>query len=64
MPNIARSLIPPTLKRMDQRVVKRAMGGRVSEHDAINLQRGREELIAALADELKGARVGVARDAR
>src|ERR1700722_17573402 len=42
-------------KRMDQRVVKRAMGGRVSERDAINFQRGREELIAALTDELKGA---------
>ena len=42
-------------KRMDQRVVKRAMGGRVSERDATNLQRGREELIAALVDELKGA---------
>jgi aspartyl-tRNA(Asn)/glutamyl-tRNA(Gln) amidotransferase subunit A len=42
-------------KRMDQRVVKRAMGGRVSERDALNLLRGREELIAALTDELKGA---------
>jgi aspartyl-tRNA(Asn)/glutamyl-tRNA(Gln) amidotransferase subunit A len=42
-------------KRMDQRVVKRAMGGRVSERDATNLQRGREELIAALTDDLKGA---------
>ena len=42
-------------KRMDQRVVKRAMGGRVGERDALNLQRGREELIAALTDELKGA---------
>ncbi len=42
-------------KRMDQRVLKRAMGGRVSERDATNLQRGREELIAALTDELKGA---------
>jgi aspartyl-tRNA(Asn)/glutamyl-tRNA(Gln) amidotransferase subunit A len=42
-------------KRMDQRVVRRAMGGRVSERDAINFQRGREELIAALTDELKGA---------
>jgi aspartyl-tRNA(Asn)/glutamyl-tRNA(Gln) amidotransferase subunit A len=42
-------------KRMDQRVVRRAMGGRVSERDATNLQRGREELIAALVDELKGA---------
>jgi aspartyl-tRNA(Asn)/glutamyl-tRNA(Gln) amidotransferase subunit A len=42
-------------KRMDQRVVKRAMGGRVGERDALNLQRGREDLIAALTDELKGA---------
>ena len=42
-------------RRMDQRVVKRAMGGRVSERDATNLQRGREELIAALVDELNGA---------
>jgi aspartyl-tRNA(Asn)/glutamyl-tRNA(Gln) amidotransferase subunit A len=42
-------------KRMDQRVVKRAMGGRVSERDALNLLRGREELIAALTDELQGA---------
>ena len=40
---------------MDRRVVKRALGGRVSERDALNLQRGREELIAALTDELKGA---------
>ena len=42
-------------ERMDRRVVKRALGGRVSERDATNLQRGREELIAALTDELKGA---------
>ncbi len=42
-------------KRMDRRVVKRAMGGRVSGHDVISLQRGRESLIAALADDLKGA---------
>ena len=42
-------------KRMDRRVVNRAMGGRVSERDATNFQRGREELIAALVDELKGA---------
>jgi aspartyl-tRNA(Asn)/glutamyl-tRNA(Gln) amidotransferase subunit A len=42
-------------KRMDRRVVKRALGGRVSERDALNLQRGREELIAALTDELNGA---------
>jgi aspartyl-tRNA(Asn)/glutamyl-tRNA(Gln) amidotransferase subunit A len=45
----------PDARRMDQRVVRRAMGGRVSERDATNFQRGREELIAALADELKGA---------
>jgi aspartyl-tRNA(Asn)/glutamyl-tRNA(Gln) amidotransferase subunit A len=42
-------------KRMDRRVVARALKGRVSERDANNLQRGREELIAALTDELKGA---------
>ena len=42
-------------QRMDRRVVKRAMGGRVSGHDVIKLQRGREDLIAALGDELKGA---------
>jgi aspartyl-tRNA(Asn)/glutamyl-tRNA(Gln) amidotransferase subunit A len=42
-------------RRMDRRVVTRAMGGRVSERDATNLQRGREELISALVDELKGA---------
>ncbi len=42
-------------QRMDRRVVRRAIGGRVSERDALNLQRGREELIAALSDELKGA---------
>jgi aspartyl-tRNA(Asn)/glutamyl-tRNA(Gln) amidotransferase subunit A len=42
-------------QRMDRRVVRRAIGGRVSERDALNLQRGREEFIAALTDELKGA---------
>jgi aspartyl-tRNA(Asn)/glutamyl-tRNA(Gln) amidotransferase subunit A len=43
-------------ERMDRRVVARAIGGRVaSAHDAINLQRGREHLIAALTDDLKGA---------
>jgi aspartyl-tRNA(Asn)/glutamyl-tRNA(Gln) amidotransferase subunit A len=42
-------------QRMDRRVVKRALGGRVPERDALNLQRGREEFIAALTDELKGA---------
>jgi len=31
------------------------MKGRVSGHDVINLQRGREDLIAALADDLEGA---------
>jgi aspartyl-tRNA(Asn)/glutamyl-tRNA(Gln) amidotransferase subunit A len=42
-------------KRMDRRVVARAMLGRVPERDVINLQRSREELIAELTDELKGA---------
>ena len=42
-------------QRMDRRVVRRAMGGRVSGHDVIELQGGREDLIAALGDELKGA---------
>jgi aspartyl-tRNA(Asn)/glutamyl-tRNA(Gln) amidotransferase subunit A len=42
-------------KRMDRRVVKRALGGRVPERDVTNLHRGRETLIAALIDELKGA---------
>jgi aspartyl-tRNA(Asn)/glutamyl-tRNA(Gln) amidotransferase subunit A len=42
-------------ERMDRRVVKRAMGGRVSAQDVINLQRGRENLIATLVDDLKGA---------
>jgi aspartyl-tRNA(Asn)/glutamyl-tRNA(Gln) amidotransferase subunit A len=43
-------------QRMDRRVVARAMLGRAaSAHDVIDLQRGREGLIAALADELKGA---------
>jgi aspartyl-tRNA(Asn)/glutamyl-tRNA(Gln) amidotransferase subunit A len=41
--------------RMDRRVVGRAMLGRVPERDVINLHRGREELIAALTEELKGA---------
>ena len=45
----------PDAKRMDRRVVKRALGGRVSWQDVIDLQRGRETLIAALVDELKGA---------
>ena len=45
----------PDAKRMDRRVVKRAMGGRVSGQDVSDLQRGRETLIAALVDELKGA---------
>ena len=31
------------------------MGGRVSGHDVNKLQRGREDLIAAFGDELKGA---------
>jgi aspartyl-tRNA(Asn)/glutamyl-tRNA(Gln) amidotransferase subunit A len=42
-------------QRMDRRVVRRAMGGRLSGDDVIKLQRGREDLIAALGDELKGA---------
>ena len=42
-------------QRMDRRVVRRAMGGRLSGDDMIKLQRGREDLIAALGDELKGA---------
>jgi aspartyl-tRNA(Asn)/glutamyl-tRNA(Gln) amidotransferase subunit A len=43
-------------ERMDRRVVARAIGGRAaSAHDAINLQRGREHLIAAVTDDLKGA---------
>jgi aspartyl-tRNA(Asn)/glutamyl-tRNA(Gln) amidotransferase subunit A len=42
-------------QRMDRRVVKRALGGRVPERDVTNLHRGRETLIAALVDELKGA---------
>jgi aspartyl-tRNA(Asn)/glutamyl-tRNA(Gln) amidotransferase subunit A len=42
--------------RMDRRVVARALLGRkATGHDVINLQRGRESLIAALADDLKGA---------
>ena len=42
-------------KRMDRRVVTRALGGRISGHDVINLQRSRERLIAAMTEELKGA---------
>jgi aspartyl-tRNA(Asn)/glutamyl-tRNA(Gln) amidotransferase subunit A len=42
-------------QRMDRRVAGRAKGGQVSGHDVINLQRGREDLIAALVDELEGA---------
>src|SRR5262249_12975162 len=42
-------------QRMDRRVVKRALGGRVSERDAMNLRRGREELISRMVSELKGA---------
>ncbi|HEY5204163.1 MAG TPA: amidase family protein [Roseiarcus sp.] len=45
----------PDAQRMDRRVLKRALGGRVPERDALNLQRGREELIAGLTGELKGA---------
>ncbi|MBV9286836.1 MAG: hypothetical protein JO288_03270 [Hyphomicrobiales bacterium] len=43
-------------QRMDRRVVARALLGReASGHDVIALQRGRERLIAAMADELKAA---------
>jgi aspartyl-tRNA(Asn)/glutamyl-tRNA(Gln) amidotransferase subunit A len=43
-------------ERMDRRVVARGLlGHAASGYDVINLQRGRERLIAALADELKGA---------
>ena len=43
-------------ERMDRRLVARAMLGRaVAERDVIALRRGRERLIATLADELKGA---------
>jgi aspartyl-tRNA(Asn)/glutamyl-tRNA(Gln) amidotransferase subunit A len=42
-------------RRMDRRVVRRAMKGRVSGHDVISLQRGREGLIASLTEDLKGA---------
>jgi aspartyl-tRNA(Asn)/glutamyl-tRNA(Gln) amidotransferase subunit A len=43
-------------QRMDRRVVKRAMLGRAaSAQDVIDLRQGRERLIAALADDLKGA---------
>ena len=43
-------------ERMDRRVVKRALLARaISEEDATNLRRERESLIAALADDLKGA---------
>jgi aspartyl-tRNA(Asn)/glutamyl-tRNA(Gln) amidotransferase subunit A len=43
-------------ERMDRRVVKRGRLARaVSGEDAINLRRGRESLIAALAEDLKGA---------
>ena len=41
---------------MDRRVLSRALLGRAATgHDVINLRRGRESLIAALADDLKGA---------
>lgn len=43
-------------ERMDRRVVRRALLGRAATRDdVIELQRGRERLIAALADELNGA---------
>jgi aspartyl-tRNA(Asn)/glutamyl-tRNA(Gln) amidotransferase subunit A len=46
----------PDAERMDRRVVKRALLARaVNGEDTIDLLRGRERLIAALADELKEA---------
>jgi aspartyl-tRNA(Asn)/glutamyl-tRNA(Gln) amidotransferase subunit A len=43
-------------ERMDRRVVARALlGGKASGHDVIGLQRGRERLIAVIAEELKEA---------
>ena len=48
-------------QRMDRRVVRRAMGGRVSGDDVIKLQRGREDLIAALGRRAERSAVGVAR---
>lgn len=42
-------------QRMDRRVLERALLGRVAGHDVIALQRGRERLIAALAEDLKNA---------
>jgi aspartyl-tRNA(Asn)/glutamyl-tRNA(Gln) amidotransferase subunit A len=42
-------------QRMDARVVARGLLGKASGHDVIALQRGRERLIAALADELQEA---------
>jgi aspartyl-tRNA(Asn)/glutamyl-tRNA(Gln) amidotransferase subunit A len=42
-------------QRMDRRIVKRALSGRVASHELIALQRGRERLIAALATELQDA---------
>ena len=42
-------------RRMDSRVVKRALLGRVAGHDVIELQRGRQKLIGALALELSNA---------
>ena len=40
---------------MDRRIVRRALLGRVAGHELIALQRGREQLIAALAAELQDA---------
>ncbi len=42
-------------RRMDRRVLKRALLGRVAGHDVIDLQRGRERLVAALRADLKDA---------
>jgi aspartyl-tRNA(Asn)/glutamyl-tRNA(Gln) amidotransferase subunit A len=41
--------------RMDQRVVKRTLGGKVSDSEAASFRRGREALIAELKGELGGA---------
>ena len=55
MPNIATVLESADAERMDRRVVKRALGGRVDERQASGLARERERLVAALAGDLRGA---------
>jgi len=42
-------------QRMDRRIVRRALSGRAAGNDVIDLQRGRERLIASLRAELKDA---------